>query len=474
MSIRLRLALWYGVLTALVLLVSGLISYAFHSRGHYDELDRSLVSAADHARVEVVISQDHLHFARSLGGLDIALQLYDEQGILEEKTPGLENLPARDPHDVLDDPAGPAFDALAGLAPPLTPLPTSTGEGAFSLSEVEGQRWRSYVMPVRDQDTVIGYVEAVTSLKQLDGWMSEFRRLLLALDVVSLLAVFMGSWATAGSALNPISRMAETAQMISHSRDLSRRIALPLHRDELHQLAGALNGMLVSIEEAYRAQQRFVGDASHELRAPLTAIQANLELLRRHPEMSLQDQAEALSEASREAHRLTRLIADLLALARADAGASLPRQRVELDQIVLEAVSDARHLTHGQRVEIGKMEPSLVMGNPDRLKQLFLILLDNAIKYTPPGGQVLVDVKRGSRLVEIVFRDSGVGIPADALPHVFERFYRADPARARDPGGTGLGLPIAQWIVEQHGGHITIDSKVGEGTTVRIRLPVPA
>ncbi len=473
MSIRLRLALWYGVLTALVLLASGLISYAFHSRGHYDDLDQSLVNTADHASAEVAISGDHLSFTRPLSGLNVALRLYDSQGALEVDVPGLENLPKESPQDILAHPAGPAFDVLAGLAPPLTPLPEVAETGAFNLFEAEGQRWRSYIMPVRTQGMVAGYIEAITSLRQMDGWMSEFRRLLLALDAVSLLAVFAGSWATAGSALSPIARMVETAQMISHSRDLSRRIDLPLHRDELHHLAGALNGMLVSIEEAYRAQQRFVSDASHELRAPLTAIQANLELLQRHPEISFQDQTEALSEASREAYRLTRLIADLLALARADAGASLSLQRVELDQIALEAVNEARHLARGQRVEIGKMEPALVMGNPDRLKQLFLILLDNAIKYTPPGGQVLVDLKRDGKSVEVTVRDSGVGISVDALPHIFERFYRADPARTRDPGGTGLGLPIAQWIVEQHEGHITIDSQPGAGTTVRVKLPVP-
>jgi signal transduction histidine kinase len=266
--------------------------------------------------------------------------------------------------------------------------------------------------------------------------------------------------------------MTQTAQAIALSHDLSARIETPLQRDELGQLATTFNEMLESIETAYHAQQRFVSDASHELRAPLTAIQGNLELLRRQSSMPEAERDEALGEVERESTRLTRLVADLLVLARADAGVSLKRCTVDLDAIVLEALREARHLSGGQALTLDVFEPAKVEGNEDRLKQLVLILLDNALKYTPASGQVTLGLHRRDTNVEIVVHDTGVGIAPEDLPLVFERFYRVDPARSRDPGGTGLGLPIARWIVGQHWGEIELESCPGQGTTAIVRLPL--
>jgi signal transduction histidine kinase len=272
-------------------------------------------------------------------------------------------------------------------------------------------------------------------------------------------------------ALRPIAGFSSTSGDIAHSRDLSQRIVVPHHRDELGRLAATFNEMLTSIQAAYMAQQRFVSDASHELRAPLTAIQGNLELLRRHPEMSPTDRDESLAEAEREAGRLTRLVADLLALARADAGITLQRRPVDLDMVVLDAFRTARPLAHGQELSLEPFEPAQVLGDEDRLKQLVLILLDNALKYTPVGGQVILSLQQRDQQVEIIVRDTGVGIAAEDLPHVFDRFYRADPARSRDPGGTGLGLAIASWIARQHDGDVVVSSSSGQGTTVVVQLP---
>jgi signal transduction histidine kinase len=188
--------------------------------------------------------------------------------------------------------------------------------------------------------------------------------------------------------------------------------------------------------------------------------------------MSATDRAVAVAEASREAVRLSRLVADLLALARADAGVAIRRQPVELDRLSLEAVQESRHLAGGRRVEVEKLTPVVVIGDEDRLKQLLVILLDNAIKYSSASGKVGLRLQQDGSGAELRIRDDGVGIPSGDLPHVFERFYRADPARTRDPGGTGLGLPIARWIVEQHGGEIRLESEPGRGTDVIVRLPV--
>ncbi len=474
MSIRLRLALCYGALFALILPLVTVLSYAIHARGQYDDLDRTLVVSVGHAAAEATLSPQGPHLVQGRGDLEIALRLYSSEGVLQESTRGTESLPSIDPRRVLREPAGPAFDAITSLIPPLAesaPVTSDPGS-AFGLLTTPEQRWRVYVLPFHTASSA-GYLEALTPLGRVDASMQAFRFTLPILGLASLVAALLGSWAIAGNALRPIATMIETARGIALSRDLSRRVGTPPHRDELGNLAATFNEMLASIETAYRAQQRFVSDASHELRAPLTAIQGNLELLNRHRTMPQAEREEALAEMTREADRLTRLVADLLALARADAGVPLKERPLELDAVVLDAFRSARQLAHGQTLVLDPFEPVQITGDEDRLKQLLLILLDNALRYTPAGGQVTLGLHNGNAGVEILVRDTGVGIAPEDVPHVFERFYRADPARSRDPGGTGLGLSIAQWIVEQHGGTITITSQPEQGTLVTVRLPLP-
>ncbi len=474
MSIRVRLALWYGALLTTVLLLVGLLSYAFHARGHYDDLDRALIISASHAAAEATVVAGIPHLISDSGDLEIGLRLYATDGSLRESSIDDQTLPLVDPQAVLSARSRPAFDVLAGLAPPLAGPPPDPGDGAFGLLLGSEHRWRVYILPVAAQGNTVGYVEAVASLERLDHSMQRLRMILLAVGLAGLLGALLGSWAVAEQALRPVAHMIRAARQIASHRDFAQRVALPSGRDELSHLAETFNEMLSSLEEAYRAQQRFVADASHELRAPLTAIQGNLELLANHTDMLETERQAALIEAQCEAARLARLVADLLALARADAGALIELRPVELDAILLNSLRSARQLSQGQVVAIAAFEPVQVLGNEDRLKQLLLILLDNALKYTPPDGRVTVELRRNDTAAEVKVQDTGEGIPADALPHVFERFYRADPARTRDPGGTGLGLPIALWIVQQHGGSIAFASQPGHGTTVTVTLPAAA
>jgi signal transduction histidine kinase len=440
-------------------------------RGHYDDRDRALVTSAGHMAGEARAMPNGPHLVEGSGGLEVGFRLYDAHGVVREQTPDIAPLPSLDPLALLQMPAGPAYDALAGLAPPLM-APDIPSTGAFGLMHTPEQRWRVYVLPLGQPGTITGYLATLTPLGRLDESIRLYRLLLVALGLAGLCAALVGGWAIAGGALRPIARVTSTANTIAHSRDLSHRIATPRHHDELGRLATTFNDMLSSIEAAYGAQQRFVGDASHELRAPLTAIQGNLELIRRHPEMPPADRDEALAEAERETARLTRLVADLLALARADAGVALRHEAVDMDAVVLDVFHTARQLAHGQELRLDPFEPVQVVGDADRLKQLLLILLDNALKYTPSGGRVTLGLRGCAHAAEIVVQDAGVGISAADLPRVFERFYRADPARNRDAGGTGLGLAIARWIVEQHHGTIQIDSALDQGTTVTVSLPI--
>ena len=491
MSLRLRLALWYGALTGLVVLVVSIFTYAAHTRGHYDDADHALHTSTDH------IAEQYANQITASGGPggpggpsepgtpgeagaaaaadallseNVPLRVYDAQGRVLAESAQAKSLPGLDPRAILDGPPQVAFDPVAGLSPPMVPVEGALGKFGL-VQSAGGSRWRVYVVPISPADQ---YLVSAASLDRIDASVAAFRQLVVLLALSGAGVAFVAGWLLARSALRPVAAMTETARAIAHSKSTDRRVPAAVRGDELGQLAGTFNEMLDSLEEAYKAQQRFVADASHELRAPLTSIQGNLEILERRADLPVEERMEAIGEANREAHRLARLVADLLALARADAGVPLRHEPVELDRVLMDSVAEARHLARGQQLEVEHLEPAAVEGDPDRLKQLILILLDNALKYTPPAGRVTARLRRNGTGVEVSVRDTGIGIPGEDLPRVFDRFYRADPARSRDPGGTGLGLSIARWIAEQHGGTITLDSQPGRGTTAIVHLPARA
>jgi signal transduction histidine kinase len=288
----------------------------------------------------------------------------------------------------------------------------------------------------------------------------------------SIAAAWLMGWLTARTALKPIRETIETARAIALSRSFGRKLTPRHSRDELGQMVTAFNEMLKSLEEAQAAQQRFVADASHELRAPLTVIRGNLDLLERARDIPPQEQAEIVGAARAEVERMSRLVADLLSLARADSGMRLERAEVELDSVVLEIYQQLLANSPHVRLSLSHLEPLLVLGDRDRLRQLVLILADNAVRYTPAGGSVTLSLhSKGTRAVFAV-ADTGIGIDAEDLPRVFGRFYRSERAREMDPGGTGLGLAIARWIADDHGGELDLRSTPGQGVTATLRLPL--
>ncbi|MDE3075734.1 MAG: HAMP domain-containing histidine kinase [Chloroflexota bacterium] len=454
-------------MTGAVMFFVGVMSYAAHARSEYAEADRTLVAVSTHKAAEYQaaagLGEQETVMATPLDS--VGMSVYDRTGRLELQGPNAGQAPSFSVLDVLRTGSPAPYDVVAYLAP-LVRGP-SAAPGRFGLlTGSDGQRWRVLVRRLDSGE----YLAAAMSLAPMDASVEAMRVLLPLVVLVGAGITLVFGWIVATRALRPVGSITDIAGLIAHSHNFGQRVPTDDHQDELGRLATTFNGMLQGLETCYVNQQRFVADASHELRAPLTIIQANLELLERRPDMAAGERAEAVREASRETKRLSRMVADMLVLARADAGIPIRRQRVDLAEIVLDSVVELRPVAKGQRLEIEHLDPVAVDGDPDRLKQLVLILLDNAVKYTPAKGRVSVALT-ASDVAQIEVADSGVGIAPEDLPHVFERFYRADPARSRDAGGSGLGLSIADALARQHGGDVRLVSEQGKGTVVTVRLP---
>ncbi len=299
---------------------------------------------------------------------------------------------------------------------------------------------------------------------------------LLASPLVLLLASAGGYWMSR-RALQPVDQIAHTAAEIG-AYNLAERLPLRTAGDELDRLSATLNSMFARLEAAFRQITQFTADASHELRTPVAIIRTTAELARSKPR-SQEEYRKALDGILTESERTSRLIEDLMLLARADAGAdNMVEEPTSLAECLQDACAEVRILAEhkGVSLEVNDPRECTIRGDQQAIRRMFLILLDNAIKYTPSGGKVGVNLSieaagsRQSAVVEV--RDTGVGISPDDLPHVFERFYRAAKDRSRNTGGAGLGLSIARWIAEKHGGEVACESTVESGSVFRVRLPI--
>jgi heavy metal sensor kinase len=311
------------------------------------------------------------------------------------------------------------------------------------------------------------------SLSFLDRTQQVLLGVLVFTDIIAMGLAALVGWLVLGRALAPLETVTQVAIQITRADDLSRRIPLSgSPNDEVGQLIQAFNQTLARLEQLFTAQRRFMADVSHELRTPLTVIKANVALMSKLGE----GDKESLTGIENEVDRLTRMVGDLLLLAQAESGKiPLDMRPVALDTVILEVFQQMRVLA-GERlaIKLVDIDQVVVNGDRDRLKQVFLNLGSNAIKYTPAGGQIQVGLSKSGSQVRVVVTDSGPGIPAEDIPHIFERFYRGEKSRTRtrDGGGFGLGLSIAYWIVRNHNGRIEVDSKVGQGTTFCVWLPL--
>ncbi len=478
MSIRLRLALWYGGLLGAVLAVVGVLAITLLARGQDRAVDRSLAIVTEHYQEEIerrlaagAALADALPVHRDGDRVELAGAEYTVYAGTASLYANLTVVDAAGA--VVLDVACPGAEPLAEL-PAAAPLAAGTRPGQATTVAAEGGRLRFYRLPLRANGTVVGHAQTTVSLAGLDRSLDRVRLQVLAAVAAGVLAAALGGWAIAARALRPVAAMTETASAIAHSRQFGRRLGRVEPRDEVGELARCFNEMLDSLEAVHRAQRRFVDDAAHELRAPLQTITGNIELLERARDLPSWQREAMLADVRAEAERLARLVGELLLLARADDGQPIARDRVPLDDLLVETLRGARPLAAGVDVGIAAIEPAVVAGDRDRLKQLLLILLENALRYTPNGGQVRVSLHRRSAEAVVEVVDSGIGIAPEDLPRVFDRFYRGDEARSRDAGGSGLGLAIAKWIAEAHGGAIAVASRPGQGAAFTVALPLAA
>jgi two-component system OmpR family sensor kinase len=339
-------------------------------------------------------------------------------------------------------------------------------------SGAERYRVRASVDPRDDAMLLVS-----TSLDDVDSTLDRLLRIELVVTALVLAGIAaLGLWLVR-LGLRPLDAIGETASAIA-AGDLSRRVERAEDRTEVGRLGLALNAMLAQIESAFRAREaserklrRFVADASHELRTPLAAVRAYAELFERGASEHPDDLARSMTGISRESERMSLLVDDLLLLARLDEGRPLERERVELDELVAEAVEMARAVEPERPIEL-QTELASVIGDRQRLRQVVDNLLANVRMHTPPGTPVRVAVTSENGTASIVVADSGPGMEPGQVAHVFERFYRADASRARASGGVGLGLAIVAAVTEAHGGTAWADSEAGRGATFTIALPL--
>jgi heavy metal sensor kinase len=457
-SIRVRLTLWYVLLLAIVLAVFGGAVFLSLRQVLYSNLDASIQSSADAILGTIQLEEEGGQFPsipRPADDSDDDIEQYVRVFDISKKL--VFDSTGSNEHLFVDSPA--LSRALAG-------------ESRIRRFEVDDDPMRAGTFPIVRDGVAVGVLEVGRSEEDAADTLST---LLLILGVAYLatlvLASFGGVW-LAGQALSPIDDLTRLARRIS-AEDLGQRLDLRLPDDEVGRLARTFDEMIGRLDDSFRRQRRFTADASHELRTPLTIIKGQIEVSlqsAREPDAYRQ----VLEAVNEEVDRLVRLTGSLLTLARADAG-QIPMafESVNLAALVAGAVEQLGPMSSQREVEL-RHAPGAdvnVWADEDLLLQLLLNLLDNAIKHTPSGGRVSAGWSSSGEQAELWVRDTGVGIPVEHLPHIFDRFYRVDEARSRAEGGVGLGLAISRWIAETHGGAISVESASGEGSTFTVQLP---
>ncbi|CUS33857.1 ATP-binding protein [Candidatus Nitrospira nitrificans] len=462
MPLRVRLTLWYGTALALVLIVFSVVLYAITARNLRDTVDESLEDTATTA-------------VRSLEARGF-LPLLDEEELLSQ----FPELTRIDKFFQIFSPSGTITIRSPNIKQHEVPLSRTALDAAFAGQSIfESAKYprepplRLISMPIMYRGNLLYIVQVGTSMESVGETLQRFLVLLVVAIPIALAVSLAGGWFLAGRALRPVDKITLAAQRIA-AGDLSQRLSMPAAHDEIGRLAATFNNMIGRLDTSFRQIQQFTSDASHELRTPLTVMKGETDLVLRRPR-SLDDYKSVLESNLEEIDRMTRIVDELLFLSRADMGEvkveSLP---VAMESLVEDIYRQAKLLAQDRNIEVllGTVMPVVVQGDDLRLRELLLNLVENAMKYSYPGGKVEISLLNDGREARLSVADHGIGIATADHKKIFQRFFRTDVARGHTKKGTGLGLAICTWIAELHKGRVEVKSDLGQGSTFTLVLPL--
>lgn len=465
MSIRARIVLLSTMLMAVVLVSVSLGVYQMLTRSLEADVDRRLFNVVDNYRdqsqIDPAIGVGGQPVLRAPGYLDpfiypgLHLQVANAAGDTQSRSTEFE-LSLEIPDSVVQS--------------------NLEGDAVYFTTTLFGSDVRVISAPLKSEEGVLfGTVQAFESLRPMEQALDQLKLFLFSGSLIGLTMTAIGSYLLTGQSLRPLTHITEAVRSVGQSGDLKHQIRTPATNDEIQQLAETFNHMLARLDAAFNAERRFVGDASHELRTPLTALRGNAEILLRQLDsdrMNRDDMREGLNDIREEAERMGRLVEHLLTLARADVGWRPDMQLITLEKVVRDAARVATPLATDHLFHTDLGEDLEVYGDADQLRQLLLILLDNAFAYTPAGMSIMLRTSSEGGFARIDVIDEGPGMTEEQTSRIFDRFYRGNEARNGGTTGAGLGLAIAKWIADCHAGHISAYSQPDVGTRMTIRLPL--
>ena len=467
MKIRIRLTLWFFSITLLIILVFSLGTYFGMQRLLFEALDKELDVLASS------IERSYDPFFNKFSELDF---FHDNENLFLEYY-----------LRVYDKNANPIYVApLSTIISFDIPLSENKIEEGYTLKTKISQKipflnpdpagevtFRLICRQLFYHQQRVGWIIVGLSIERIEESMQNLLNVLLGTILVSILLLALTSYFLTRKALHPVNIITKKADQISQN-NLEERIQVPVENDELGQLSQVLNNLLDRLQGAFMAQQQFLADAAHELKTPLSVLRAHWESELNNAELSIEIK-EKLVQDIETISRLSHLINNLLLLSKTEAlRSTFEFNLVQLDEIIDEVLSDARVLADmkAQYIEVVDLQPVKIRGDRMRLYQLFFNIMDNAIRYGSESGQIWISLRVSDNWNIVEIRDNGPGISPEDLPHIFDRFYRAQKDRARKTGGSGLGLSICQLIANSHDGEIEVESETGKGSVFRVKLPI--
>ena len=484
-GIRIQLTVWYTLVSAVLIVTFGLTLYTVLQTMLADSFDSTLQMRAQQVAEGVSIDHNNISVSdivNELPELNATAALLDPDDVNHgdgQHVPqgntlySNKNISVR----VLDTEGNILFGSptARGITVPSSSIsePLRGKPWYGTISSTSGQQIRLYSTMLVNRKTIFGVVQVGQSLTSVNNSMQNITFLLLLFTPLALLFSAYGSYLLAGRAFKPIHRLTHVAHEIG-AKDLHQRVPVPHAHDEVRELSLIFNQMIGRLEHAFNLQRRFVADASHELRTPVSVIRSITDVALSEPSTP-EEYVMVLREINAESERLGKLINDLLSLARADEGlVQFDHDDVQLDLLTSDVVDSMEALAVERKITltVGELQPATILGDAARLIQVIMSLVDNALTYTNEGGTITLSVKTTQTHALLIVRDTGIGIAPKDQAHIFERFYRADPARSRAAGGSGLGLSLVNWIVRVHDGQVSVESQPGQGSTFTVMLPL--